>query len=408
LLSLAAVVAVAAFFVAFYSSHTFRFRFVPPVNDRFTVEGYTLFSLKHLADMFNLLILLVPGIIVLLSVIIVRPGRKIFASTENRFLFIMILSAWLIIFMLDPKLGMPRDWDLFAFAGPATAVFLYLNILNASKGSRFAVAAVSFSILLGFYGLIPRALILTDHDKSLTQLRRYFVLDRQKNRPVRLALINYLKDRGENEQANIELANINLEYPEEAIVAEARKVYTVGNYEYALRLYMQVIDIDPLYWNAWSDIGTCLSWLGRHDEALEYFLIADAMNPGNVEITANIGWTYYRMDDPETALKYWKKSREMNPVGRTALDGLIAYHRRKRNLDKYLYYLREMVRRDDALPGRLKEMAEFHLSMNNYDSAAAYYLRGVSAGLDTMLVIKMMEAKPLLKEKLIERTNALK
>jgi tetratricopeptide (TPR) repeat protein len=404
-IALTAIFMITVFLILYYSSYVFRFRFVPILENRFSLEGYTLFSIKHISDMFNLLIILIPGIIVLLSVIISLPKKSLFKSFENRFLLCLTASSCLAVFMLDPKLGMPRDWDLFSIAGLPAAVFLYINVLNTGTRYRFISAAVLFSSILGLYCLVPRAMILTDHDKSIVQLNRYFVLDRLKNRPVRLALVEYYKDLGNDHQADIEEAKWQTEFPEERIIIQARKVYNTGNFERSLQYYRQIIKMDPLYWNAWSDIGTCMSRLDRPEEALEYFAIADAMNPGNAEIKANIGWAYFYMDDLETALKYWNLSRRMLPSGRTSLDGITAYHKKKRNLDLYLRYLREMVSRDDATPRRLKEMAEFHISMKNFDSAAAYYIRGVSAGLDTMLVKKMIEGYPKLREELIKQTN---
>ena len=54
---LAAVCVLMAAFLYFYSTdYFFRCAIVPVIMNRFTVEGYTLLSFKHLADYFNLLL----------------------------------------------------------------------------------------------------------------------------------------------------------------------------------------------------------------------------------------------------------------------------------------------------------------------------------------------------------------
>ena len=62
ILSAVGGIALLSVFTYFYlNSYRFRFAVVPILTDRFTVEGYTLFSPKHIVDFLNLLVLLIPA-----------------------------------------------------------------------------------------------------------------------------------------------------------------------------------------------------------------------------------------------------------------------------------------------------------------------------------------------------------
>jgi len=104
-------------FIYYYnSSYFFRFSIVPFLNNRFTVENYTMFSVKHIVDYLNLLLLLSPSIPIVFFVFLRRMDFIKNISKEEIYLGLFILVTCGAAFLFDPKLGMPRDWDLFAFA----------------------------------------------------------------------------------------------------------------------------------------------------------------------------------------------------------------------------------------------------------------------------------------------------
>jgi len=73
LLGAALVAALAVLFYLYNSSYFIRFTIVPFWENRFTVQGYTMFSWKHLLDWLNLVFMLCPGLSVFL-LLLVRPG----------------------------------------------------------------------------------------------------------------------------------------------------------------------------------------------------------------------------------------------------------------------------------------------------------------------------------------------
>ena len=88
LVSIVGGIALLSIFIYFYlNSYRFRFAFVPILPDRFTVEGYTLFSIKHIADFLNLLFLLIPGLLVFL---IITPKISLKENFCQKLLFLLL------------------------------------------------------------------------------------------------------------------------------------------------------------------------------------------------------------------------------------------------------------------------------------------------------------------------------
>jgi len=138
-----ALVVLAALFMVFshYYSNSlyFRFAFIPPLATRFTVEGYTLFSLKHIADYLNLWMVLLPSFGIFIVLLFFVPLSSLIKKREYRFLIVLFLSTAGAVFIFDPKIGMPRDWDLFSFAGIPAAVLGYYALLNNRKHIKYVL-----------------------------------------------------------------------------------------------------------------------------------------------------------------------------------------------------------------------------------------------------------------------------
>lgn len=118
------------FAYSYTTSWFFRLSLLPLWRNTFTVEGYTLFSTAHLVDFLNLVLLLFPGLLVI-AVALFHGWRLTGASWFSIVSIALIaFSCAGTAFVFDPKLGMPRDWDLFSFAGVPLILGLAYLLLN--------------------------------------------------------------------------------------------------------------------------------------------------------------------------------------------------------------------------------------------------------------------------------------
>ena len=59
----------------------------------------------------------------------------------------------------------------------------------------------------------------------------------------------------------------------------------------------------------------CLDWLGQYDKAGPFFSRADALDPNNYYIAANIGWHYAQAGDYAAAYPWLRRSARLHWQG---------------------------------------------------------------------------------------------
>jgi len=250
-------VAIAVFYYVYTKSYFFQFAFLSLTGGIVTVEGYTLFSFNHIADFINLLFLLLPGVLLLSAILIMTPLDSIFKKKDYRFLTVLSVSTLTSAFIFDPKLGMPRDWDLFAFAGIPLTFFFYYLILDNKQKLWFYIPVSIMAILLGFLSLVPRVAIPMIPEYAVERIRDYINLDKIKNRNGQAVLTNYFKEIGDIENNQIEGKRFDQMYPQVKMLRQIRDFLNNRQFDQALDRTRKIVEIDPLYWNSRITLGNC-------------------------------------------------------------------------------------------------------------------------------------------------------
>ncbi len=397
-MALATVAAVAA--VIFYirqASFYLRFAFVPFYQDQFTVEGYTLFSAAHMLDILNLLVLLVPGLVLFFVIILKLPLGRLFGKPTYSFLMVTMVVALGAVLVFDPDLGMPRDWDLFSFAGVPLAVLAYYIVLSNHKRIPRYRYTVSLAIVLGFLSLSARVIAQVIPAVSVAHFRDYIYLDKTKNRTARQLLVNFYKDRGDTEKEEEEQRLWAVAYPEETMVRQTKRLIEEGRHREAIRLCHQVLEINPTTYISWTNLGNCYLRLGQYDSALTVLKIAAGLNPENVTVLSNVGFAYACLEDYENAERAWLRAVRNDSTALQPNLYLIQLYQITSRLDEYRKRLSRVAARDDAPAEVLMLLGEDHLRNSEYEQAADALNRALAQGLDSNRVQQLKQQYPLLR-----------
>ena len=140
----AAVAAIAFVIVGYARSITFRVVFLPPFVGRPATPGYAILSLNHLLDIVNEISLLIP----LWPVLLIagwRGVRNAVHDAVGRFLLACLAGGFGFLLIVDPRLGMGRDWDLFALTAVGPTLLLVRAV--AAQGGRVMRARSALLIL---------------------------------------------------------------------------------------------------------------------------------------------------------------------------------------------------------------------------------------------------------------------
>jgi hypothetical protein len=164
--------------------------FVPFGSEPWMLEGYSMFSLSHLADFGNLIFLLVPSVLILMVASMPGEFKRAARDPRMRFLGITSASVMVAVFALEAKIGMPRDWDLFSYIGyPLMAMGLITVLTSANKQQANRVTLMA--IITAMMCLAPRVITASTPAQGIRQFRDYADIDIRKNRTGWYALNRY-------------------------------------------------------------------------------------------------------------------------------------------------------------------------------------------------------------------------
>jgi O-antigen ligase len=80
----------------------------------------------------------------------------------------------------------------------------------------------------------------------------------------------------------------------------------------AMAWYARGIKLDPYDGYNYMRYGMCLDWLGRHVDAGRYFSRAEALDPNNYYLVADVGWHYVQTGDYAAARSWLARSMRLH------------------------------------------------------------------------------------------------
>ncbi|MCK4606181.1 MAG: tetratricopeptide repeat protein [candidate division Zixibacteria bacterium] len=386
----------AVFFHHYFNDYYFRFSLVPLVSDRFTLEGYTLLSLSHLFDIGNLLLLLVPSLPIAVVVVFFLPIKQLLRRVEYRHLLVLILSTCGTAFIFDPKLGMPRDWDLFSFVGvPLAVAGAYMIVDNRSRLARY-VAVSLISATIGFLVLIPRAVSQMQPDISIAWFNNYTSMDVTKSMYGRTLLKKYYLAQGDSLAAELFTREYLDTYPERMLNLKGVTLKREGNCEEAIPYFKRALSLNPVFAAAYTNLGMCYGDMQRHEQAIEVLEIAWGLNPYNSTISTKLGGAYFFCGRYEEAEKALLDAVALDSDLIDPLTGLAFVYEALGRKEAWLGYMTRLADHAEAPTRVFKELGDYYLEREDFEQAGRYYRRGIQRGLSSEYIQKLLQKHPQL------------
>jgi Tfp pilus assembly protein PilF len=379
-----------------HTDYFFRFALVPPVTDHFTVEGYTLFSIKHLLDFANLLVMLAPGSGLGLVALFSSPVRRWTSQSDYRFLAITLFVGLVLAFVFNPRLGMPRDWDLFCFVGVPIVLGLFYFLLDERHRRPDLIPAAGLAVILALLILVPRALTQSMPKTSIAVFDSYARLDVIKSRNGRFLLQQYLKDQGRVDEYQTRARTNAAALPHENLSETARRHGEEGRLDEAVDMFRRALQRDPGYPYAWSNLGVVYRWMGNLDSALICLKIADGLNPYSFSTYMKLAGTYYARDECELAEEYWNRALVLTPGDLEARGYLLKIYHEQERWAEYDGLLAELLAEPDAAAAVYEEAGRLAIELSDYPRASKYYREAIRRGMDSASIFELLEANPQL------------
>jgi len=297
-----------------FQSSIFDYMFISLLpND----SGYWLFSISHLRDIINQLLLVSPAAIVI--IIASSPFRKLSKKTPV-YIFLLTLSGCGLAFLLlfNTAFGIGRDWDLFS------SIAIPLNILAAylladkiksesikSTGIIFLPVLAAMIISIGFVTANSRT------DSSLARYRD--IIDQNTyGKPLNLEnFSNYYQTIADtaNYHATLREAGEILPHPR-YYHKIAQSYLSLGMIESAIKYYYQALDRDSAYVPSLTALGFVFGQMGVEDPRslplAEKFLVKSLQfDPQNSGTHLNLGLIYLQAHKHEEGIASLHKAIEI-------------------------------------------------------------------------------------------------
>ncbi len=388
-----AVVAMVALLLSGDQALFFQLTVVPLAAGKFTVRGYTLLSPSHILDFANLIFLLCPGILVCLVAIKRRTLKSLFAQPEYAFLGIVTLSTLCASFLLDPKLGMARDWDLLSLAGFPLSVLTAFVLLD--RNDRIGNSGIVLASLLGLAVLFSRAAVQFLPVSGAEYAEDVMKLDLARSRNAFTSLIDYHGSVG-NRSKSAEIKNYwQGVYPEVGALRQVTSMFASGQLPQGKQMLDAVIARSPEYAEAWA--GLCIYYYRtrQYDSALFAGGIASGLNPNNPTVLFNMGLAQYSLGNSGDAERLWLKSLKIDSS--FAALSLAHLYRDRGDSTQYATFLFSAASRSTARPDELKEAIQLAINRRQFDLGSRFVQKYQVIGADSVWLDSLLSQFPNLK-----------
>ncbi|MCH9032716.1 MAG: hypothetical protein IIB00_10735, partial [candidate division Zixibacteria bacterium] len=310
-ISLIVGIALAALLIAYMiRDHiVYRNAFLPFFSGKQVDPAYYVFSLKHILDIINLELLLFPALIFCLFCGV--SYKDIYRDNINTALLFFALGGLVFLFLVDPVLGMGRDWDLMSFTLLPLNMFFAKSIVTRFTGRwRFG------GVYLGVVSLVCAiSFVWINYDPASAEERYVELLnsDSKKSASGWFVLNQYYKGQGEYDKARLALRMRSQLFPIKRVINQAWKLIKAGNYIDARIPIERIMANDSLTVDAQFLSGHYNKLIGNRDLAEKRFVNALRMAPANVNCYIYYALLLAEKQQSVRALDLVKRGLEIHP-----------------------------------------------------------------------------------------------
>jgi Tfp pilus assembly protein PilF len=280
---------------------------------------YSFFSFTHLLDFLNHQLLISPVSVVLCMVFLIFWRWINFKENAIKFLMWLMVCSFSFALLVDPKLGYPRDWDLFAFSGlGVTFLGLYLVLEIFRKEKMMELSRVTLIlVVVSLVSTLPWILVNASQEKAVARVEYLLKTDEKRAAYGYETLACYFRDKGEHEKTVESWKKAIAINPNPRYLSALGNAYLrLKEYDKAMEVYDRFIQMAPNFPgvdHVYSDMGNFFVTVGRYDEAVSQLKKAISLRPDRAVYYYNLGNILGRVGRFEEAVPYFEMALRLNP-----------------------------------------------------------------------------------------------
>lgn len=386
--------------VRLYAPLFWKLAFLPPVKWIFTIDNYTLFSLNHILDFLNLLIFIIPISIfsVLLFFMKNRLRKEEYKSKGvMEFLSAAAVVGLLSAFIFEPKLGMPRDWDLISvllIGSYLTGVYFIIDRRRCFKYYNVLIAIivlVNLSVFIPWLGLHNSVKGLYDYNINVS------TLDIKHGRLGYWIALVYSDKIGDYTEAKKINKYNKIHYPEVDLNKKGSAYLDKNDLVNAEKCFDKAINENPQFRGSYTNKAGVQFVTKRHKEALKTIILAEALNPGSSQVEYMLAINYAALNQFEKGLKHLHKSIYYDKSTPSPYMALGHYYYNTGKLDSSLFYYTCLP--DTAFPPEIYyRLGLTQLAIKNTNEAFSNFDKYLAEGSNSAIINEIKNIKARYKQ----------
>ena len=288
---------------------------VPLTSAWYSMPYYTLFSSSHLLDMLNEHLLISPiGLILVLSIVVIFGlGRAGFKDRIVQFLVIVMMFQLVFHFLIDPKLGATRDWDLFSFTAlgyTLLGIYLLLQLVQDERRIRYIGTILIFTSI---FSTLPWIMVNASAERSLKRIVNIVRLDPARNFKFYIYAEEYLDKIGWlNTEESKKLDGLfRVSFPLAWLQRKGKEQVEAGNPEKTEAIFKEAVRIAPWRPSTHYNLGALYVEKGKFDLAISEFEKAIQLNYKDIiafNSYTQLGYIYFRKNQFDKAIEMYNKA----------------------------------------------------------------------------------------------------
>ena len=301
--------------------------FIPLISGRPNAPGYYLFSLPHLSDIVQQILLIIPPLPILIYLTL-GQWRGIFRDRIASFLLLASAGSLSFLVLFGAALTRARDWDIFSLCLLAP-ILLIIRLIGQSDRIR-SLRAVGMA---GALTILMTGGYLVSNLNTDSSVRRYYsILNYSDSRAGWTNLATYYEEQGDTTAHGRIINEMNERFPGYTRLQRGYAYLNAGRPEDALPIALSLVDHDPYDREYLKLAGSAYSKLGEYDKAEPYYNKANRLAPYLSTLKNEIGQMFLAQGRYNEALEILKEARHLSPEKTFIAEGLgLAYYR----LDQY-------------------------------------------------------------------------
>lgn len=279
-------------------------------------DTYSLFSISHLLDFLNHQLLVSPLGIAIWVILGLSFWKRInFKRGEVVFPLILSLCALVFGLVVDPKLGYPRDWDLFAFTGlgyTILGIYLLFDVLKEGELKRLKYLTLAL-VSTALVSSLPWIYVNATEQKTVERLNHVLELDGKRSALGHESLAYYYRNKGEKEKEIEEWKKAIALMEKPRYLKNLGVVYIgVGKFQEGVWQLEKVLEKEPNDHLTHCDLGKVYAALKRYEDAKRQFQKAIELQPDNPVYYENLGFFFLKLKSYEESKKTFQKGIQVD------------------------------------------------------------------------------------------------